>query len=101
MALTELIRRRLSGIEDALVKALLDKYQTLGGRAQLLVKIDALFTLPDLFQRNLLTVRNKVVHEAFHPTRTDALAALRVAEELAQSAHPLDVGRVWDVDQGP
>ncbi len=89
LAMTTLLDRKLGNADEALKKALYDKYQTLNGRSQLLKKLGA-GTVPERLQQELSEPRNDAAHGGTSPTRGEADLAIAKALELVEQAYPLE-----------
>lgn len=87
---SRIIDRYLAGINtDPMVKELLMKrYEPLGGRGQLLAKLNA-GTVPQRLQQELGEPRNNAAHAGASPNEVEANTAIDKAVELVEQAYPL------------
>lgn len=87
VAMNELLDRYFAGTDEKVRDLLYSKYQTLGGRAQLLGKLDA-GTVPDRMQQLLSEPRNMAAHNGWLADRQTASNAIETAVILVEQAFP-------------
>lgn len=88
LALTELLDRRLEGVDPVIKDTLMRRSTGLDRRAELTRKLGA-GTVPNTFADNLKLHRNNATHREDQITEEQAHDALDVAADIVEQAYPL------------
>ncbi|MGY4648396.1 hypothetical protein [Mycobacterium sp. URHB0021] len=89
LALTALLETHLYPAGDKIRKALFERYTTLGSLKELALKLIP-DKVPGQLQEDVITPRNRAVHQADEPvTRDTAAKAIAKAAEVVATAHPI------------
>jgi hypothetical protein len=88
LALTELLDRRLAGVDPVIQGTLMDRNRGLDRRAELTRALQA-GTVPNTFADNLNKPRTRATHGKETITRDQARDALTVATDIVEQAYPL------------
>jgi hypothetical protein len=85
LSMVAMIEARLGGAEAAVRDALLSRYTTLRGRADLLHKLGV--NRPDGLRR-FIDLRNRATHEGYSPTNADVDLSLEIVADIILRAFP-------------
>lgn len=91
LALTVLLETHLYPSGDAILKAMMERYKTLGSLKDLALQLIP-NKVPAQLQTELIQPRNIAVHKAADPiSRETAQKAIEKAAEVVEFAHPIDI----------
>jgi hypothetical protein len=86
LSLTHVFEAEIGVLSPALRDSIIKEHRTLG---KLVALLGNSLQLPEGISKELVSLRNKVIHRNYQPTRMEAKKAVDIAVDLARTARPL------------